>query len=377
MNINNSTFVAPSLIQHQVALWTWIPLFFSLFYFFPLFFNWQHFDAIKIAGTLFIYVCFVYFYIACQHHDEHTAIRPISAILALSCLGTYFNPGTFTLFAFATYFIGYYYPTPKSLLGLLITIGLIFISSTMFELNDIFFITPALLCSIPNFMFGLAERRTRVQKLSEQRSQQQIEQLATVAERERIARDLHDLLGHTLSSIALKAELAEKLAKAGQAEKSIDEISQVAKITRETLSEVRQAVSGYKAKDPQVEVDKIVARLADKNFAVEQQVSLKYLTAKAESSLLLILREAITNILRHSNGDNVVVKTQQTEDTFLLIIFDNGTHYSGTNKKPLFSNGLKGIIERTNKLGGSFSLNTEKGFELNINLPIEVLIREK
>ncbi|MFB1000173.1 MAG: histidine kinase, partial [Colwellia sp.] len=187
----------------------------------------------------------------------------------------------------------------------------------------------------------------------------------------------HDLLGHTLSSIALKAELAEKLAKAGHAEKSIEEISQVAKITRETLSEVRQAVSGYKAKDPHIEVDKIVARLADKNFTVVQELSLKHLTAKAESSLLLILREAITNIIRHSNGDHVLVKTLQTEESFLLTIFDNGSHFLKTNKTPLFSNGLKGIIERVSELKGKFSLNTQQGFELSIHLPKEVFISEK
>jgi two-component system sensor histidine kinase DesK len=377
MNIKSSTFIAPSLTQNQVALWTWAPLCFSLFYFFPIFSNWQHFDVIRILGALFIYICFVYFYITCQRHDERTAIRPIVGILLLSFIGTYFNPGTFTLFAFAAYFIGYYYSRPKSIFGLLLTIGLIIFTAFSFELTDGFFITPALFISIPNFLFGLAERRSREQKLSEQRSQQQIEQLATVAERERIARDLHDLLGHTLSSIALKAELAEKLAKAGHAEKSIEEISQVAKITRETLSEVRQAVSGYKAKDPHIEVDKIVARLADKNFTVVQELSLKHLTAKAESSLLLILREAITNIIRHSNGDHVLVKTLQTEESFLLTIFDNGSHFLKKNKTPLFSNGLKGIIERVSELKGKFSLNTQQGFELSIHLPKEVFISEK
>jgi two-component system sensor histidine kinase DesK len=376
MNINNDTFVAPSLTEHQVALWTWIPLCFSLFYFFPLFSNWQHFDIIKITGALVVYACFVYFYINGQRNDERSAFRPISIILILSCLGTYFNPGTFTLFAFASYFIGYYYPTPKSIIGLGLTIALIFITAILFDLTDVFFITLALLCSIPNFLFGLAERRSRMQKLLEQRSQQQIEQLATVAERERIARDLHDLLGHTLSSIALKAELAEKLATAGQVEKSIDEISQVAQITREALSEVRQAVSGYKSKDPQAEVDKIVSRLADKKFNVLQDLSLNNLTAKAESSLLLILKEAVTNILRHSNGDHVMIKTQQTEQSFQLSIFDNGTHFTDENKKPLFSNGLTGIIERVNELNGQFTIDTQKGFELIINLPTAVFISD-
>jgi two-component system sensor histidine kinase DesK len=215
-----------------------------------------------------------------------------------------------------------------------------------------------------------------MQKLSEQRSQQQIEQLATVAERERIARDLHVLLGHTLSSIALKAELAEKLAEAGQVEKSIDEISQVAQITREALSEVRQAVSGYKSKDPQAEVDKIVSRLADKKFNVVQEISLRNLTPKAESSLLLILKEAVTNILRHSNGDRVMIKTQQTEKSILLTIFDNGTHFKDKNKQPLFSNGLTGIVERVNALNGQFTIDTNKGFELNIILPTEVFISD-
>jgi two-component system sensor histidine kinase DesK len=377
MNTNNSNFVAPSLTENQIVLWTWLPLFFSLFYFFPLFANWQNFDVIQIFGSLIVYSCFIYFYITGQSNDERTAVRPIAIILMLSFFGTYFTPGTFTLFAFASYFIGYYYSVPKSIIGLIITIGLIFITAIVFDLVNFFFITPALFCSIPNFLFGLAERRSRKQILSKQRSQQQIEQLATVAERERIARDLHDLLGHTLSSIALKAELAEKLAKAGQIEKSIDEISNVAKITREALSEVRQAVSGYKAKDPQADIEKAFTRLIDGNFTVTQQVLLQNLTAKAESSLLLIIREAITNILRHSNGDNVIAETQQTEDSLCLTICDNGTHYQDENKEPKFSNGLIGIVERVKELNGQFTINTKQGFELIISLPNEVFINEK
>ena len=91
----------------------------------------------------------------------------------------------------------------------------------------------------------------------------------------------------------------------------------------------------------------------------------------------MILKEAITNILRHSNGDHVIVKTQQNEDSLLLTIFDNGSHYSAKNKEPLFSNGLTGIIERVSELKGQFSINTEQGFELTINLPTEVFISEK
>jgi len=386
MNNSTSRFIAPSLAGNQIALWTWMPLIFSLYYFRPLLnviilnSGLPPIDVISIISALFIYFGFVYCYISCQKHDERTAIRPIVAIIVLSCLGMYFNPESLIFLAFSSYFIGYYYPAPKSIIGFILTLSLLLSITLFLSYNSppqIYIGTPILGSSIISFLFGFTVRRSRMYNVNEQRSQQQIEQLATVAERERIARDLHDLLGHTLSSIALKAELAEKLAKAGHAEKSIDEISQVAKITRETLSEVRQAVSGYKAKDPQAEVDKIVARLVDKNFTLVQQVSLKNLTAKAESSLILILKEAITNILRHSNGNHVIVKTQHTQGSLLLTIFDNGSHYSAKNKEPLFSNGLKGIIERVSELKGNFSINTEQGFELSINLPIEVFISEK
>jgi two-component system sensor histidine kinase DesK len=369
MKTKKIKFVAPSLINNYKSLWLWAPLLFSIFYFLPIIFNSDHFSISMITGALAIYSVFLYFYMKGQFSSEQNVLLPIVAILLLSFFGTYFNPGTFTLFAFATFLIGYYFPVPKSIIGLFITILIIILAAFSFDQINSFFIVPALFCSIPNFLFGLAERRSRYHAVKENKSQQQIEQLATIAERERIARDLHDLLGHSLSTIALKAELAEKLGEAGEIEQSLTEISQVAQITRATLSEVRQAVSGYKTKDFTSELGMLIKHLHESDFTVSSSITLEKITALAESSIILIIKEAVTNILRHSSGNKVKLSNTQTEDSLTIIIHNDGKNYQATK-----GNGLKGIEERVIALGGSLLLDTSKGFTLTIHFDNKVFI---
>jgi len=371
--MNAQQFVAPSLIKNCHSLWTWIPLLFSVFYFFPIAVSWHNISIENLFGALIIYIAFVYCYLKGQRCAEHEISPYIIAILSLAFIGTYFNPGTFTLFAFAAYFIGYYYRSPKNKISLLATLLLIFATAITFEQLNRFFILPALFCCIPNYFFGLAERKTRYYAFKEAKSQQQIEQLATVAERERIARDLHDLLGHTLSAIALKADLADKLGKAGKMEQALTEITQVKEITRSTLSEVRQAVSGYKTKDYQTELSKLYQLIEENGFELFHRVTLTNLTAKAESSILLIIKEAVTNILRHSTGKQVKIFTEQNDDSLQLSIFNDDQNNDKNNELPFKkSNGLHGIFERVAALSGKVTINNHQGFHLEIDFGKEV-----
>ncbi len=196
-------------------------------------------------------------------------------------------------------------------------------------------------------------------------AQEELEHLATIAERERIARDLHDLLGHTLSMITLKSELAAKLIDKNP-EKAKSEISEVERISRETLSEVRSAVTGYRQKGLMAEVAnaKIALESAGVSFAFKGDPEL--LNALQESTLSLVLREAVTNVIRHAGATRCFAELKTDDKTLDFELSDNGIGFKGP-----MGNGLTGIRERIMLLGGRLELSNLQGTRLKISFPKE------
>ncbi|HEV7516008.1 MAG TPA: histidine kinase, partial [Thermoanaerobaculia bacterium] len=157
-------------------------------------------------------------------------------------------------------------------------------------------------------------------------TQGEVERLAKVAERERIARDLHDLLGHTLSLITLKAELAGKLLARDPAS-AAGEIRDLERISRDALKEVRSAVSGYRAEDLRAEVARARMALDAADVAFEappgSAVPLD-LTPAEDSALAFALREAVTNVVRHAGARSCQVRIAAVGGTVCLEIADDG-----------------------------------------------------
>jgi two-component system sensor histidine kinase DesK len=196
-------------------------------------------------------------------------------------------------------------------------------------------------------------------------AQDEIEHLATIAERERIARDLHDLLGHTLSSITLKAELAHKLARKDP-ERAAQEMLEVERISREALLEVRMAVSGYRSRGLLAEVAsaKLICEAAEVSFAFKGDPEM--LSALQESALSLILREAVTNVARHAQATRCYAELMETPDGVRFEVSDDGVGKRGGE-----GGGLANIRERVTMLGGRLELSSGPGFRLTVSLPKE------
>ena len=344
--------------------WIWGPLVFSGFFFLPTVFSFDHFSWQAIVASVAIYLCFLALYIKAVFTPGEKVALPIFLMLLLFISGTYITPGTQSLFGFAAYFCGFNFSRNKGIQGLIGILLGIFLSAYLFNFYDFYFTTPAVIISIALFFFGSAERRDRIHQQKENLSQQKIEQLATIAERERIARDLHDLVGHSLSSIALKAELAQKLMNAEKIGQAKQEISAVAELSRQILAEVRQAVSGLKHRSLAAQIEKLSQELKQQEFDVEINNSLSELPADIESTLTLILTEAVTNILRHSQGDKVKLELAPSSLGYHARISDNGMVSDIVR-----GNGLKGIQERCQALKGSFSMEHQNGCVLDINLP--------
>jgi two-component system sensor histidine kinase DesK len=208
-----------------------------------------------------------------------------------------------------------------------------------------------------------AERSLSDAKLS--LAQEEIERLATIAERERIARDLHDLLGHTLSVVTLKSELAAKLVPKDP-ERAAREMVEVEQLSRKTLSQVRAAIQGYRTHGLAGEIASAKVALEAADTVLGVKVEPVELTPKQESALALVLREGVTNILRHSGASRTEVTLRREGDRIRFALTDNG---SGGGAE---GSGLKGIRERVRALGGHFERSTDGGTILHVTMPIPV-----
>ena len=195
----------------------------------------------------------------------------------------------------------------------------------------------------------------------------EIEHLAAVAERERIARDLHDVLGHTLSLIVLKAELASKLADRDPA-RAAKEIRDVEHVSRAALKEVRAAIRGYR---PTLADELASARtlLDTAGIGATVDTTLDPVALKSrdgvEEVLALALREAVTNVVRHSGASRATIRAWRENGAAMLEVADDGR--GATSSEGV---GLRGMRERVEAVDGNVSAATTQGMRLTVAIPL-------
>jgi two-component system sensor histidine kinase DesK len=200
--------------------------------------------------------------------------------------------------------------------------------------------------------------------------------LAAVAERERIARDLHDVLGHTLSVVVLKAELASRLINRQDPNdhtRAAAEIADVERIARTALAEVREAIGGYRTRGlgAEIEAARLTLDAAGVTLILDSAAtSTANLSAPEEIALSLALREAVTNIVRHSRATTCRLRFITEDSHRRLVIEDNGANSSSQSSLIREGNGLRGMRQRIESLGGHLFLEYDNGTRLLIDLPL-------
>ena len=201
------------------------------------------------------------------------------------------------------------------------------------------------------------------------RSQSALRAQASAAERERIGRDLHDLLGHTLSLITLKLELSRKLA-GSDPQRSRAEADEAEQVARQALSQVRAAVTGMRATDLHGEIASAGLLLESRGVAWQAHAP-PPLPPAVDTALSLVLREAATNIARHADATTARLQFVVAGDVVQMIISDDGR---GVGKRR--GNGLTGMRERVEALDGVLSIEGEKGMgsQLTISMPLGVAL---
>jgi two-component system, NarL family, sensor histidine kinase DesK len=292
----------------------------------------------------------------------------IAGILGIGLITSIRNPGASSFFIFAAGFVGEVGRPSTAVRWLLAIVGITALHSWLFALSPAFWV-PAVVLSVliggANIHFCEMRRKDRALI----RAHEQAEQLARVAERERIARDLHDLLGHTLSVIVLKAELASKLAERHPA-RAAAEIRDVEQISRHALAEVRRAVHGFRGERLADELAASRPTLEAAGVTLITEVEPVALPADTERTLALALREAVTNVVRHSRASRCVVRLAAHGDTVRLSIEDNGV-----GGELVEGAGLAGMRERLAEIGGRLERDGRRGTCLTVSAPLSPDLR--
>jgi two-component system sensor histidine kinase DesK len=200
------------------------------------------------------------------------------------------------------------------------------------------------------------------------RTQQQLARTVVERERLRFAQDLHDLLGHTLSLIVVKAEVVRRLAPADP-ERAAREAADIEQIGRTALTEVREAVTGYREHSFARELDNARTVLTDIGVEVTLNGTGPPLGVEAAEVFRWVLREAVTNVMRHSAATRCDIVVSADTGGATLTVRDNGV---GGHPSP--GNGLHGLTERVQQAGGTlhFGPAPRGGIELAAHLPAMV-----
>jgi two-component system, NarL family, sensor histidine kinase DesK len=207
-------------------------------------------------------------------------------------------------------------------------------------------------------------------------TQEELARLKVEEERLRMARDLHDLLGHTLSLITLKSKLAGRLVEQEPA-RAAQEIREVERVARQALREVREAVAGYRQPRLVNEVESASQLLEAAGIACSLEYTGLELPAAQDAVLAWTVREGVTNVIRHSHARHCVIRLNRDHDTVHAEVINDGDRreraLSAQDREGL---GLSGLTERVTSLGGCIEAGPVRppgktGFRLWVELPVK------
>ncbi|HET6218665.1 MAG TPA: sensor histidine kinase [Acidobacteriaceae bacterium] len=331
-------FVMPAY-RHSFAVWMECAVFYSAFLI--LFFLVTELTGRRQTVTFVLFFLIVFLYYPLNQQAYVVFVYPFAVLcLFLSRLRTLFLVLAAMMAGVVaeTRYLGHPFATAESVLFYCVVFGL------------------------GNFAFA---QQARTNSLLE-RANSEIERLSQEAERERIARDLHDLLGHTLTVITVKLDLARRLL-SRDSDRARNEILEAEQTARNALAEVREAVSGYRAEGLDAEISRARRSLLAADVKLTTTLAPVNLSSRQVNVLCLALREAVTNIVRHAHATVCHVALLEKDRTIHFTIEDNGL--GGQIRE---GNGLRGMRERLHSMAGGVKLtgSANGGTSLEITLPL-------
>lgn len=354
------------------------PYIWTVFSLLPFYFVFQSSSMNEIVlGILLTILFFIFYRIAFISQGWPIYVWTILLISISIAMTTLFSYVYFS-FYFA-FFLAYFIGNVQKWLTF-ITLYIIHLVSTAISLNynmvaqeELFVrqlpVMIIIYMSVIIFPFTIYNRKKR-ERLEEQLedANKRISELVKQEERQRIARDLHDTLGQKLSLIGLKSDLARKLINKDP-EQARAELKDVQQTARTALNEVRKLVSqmrGIRLKEELVRVEQILS-VAEIEF-IHNELTLSNVSPLTENILSMCLKEAVTNVVKHSKASCCEVNIVQSTDEIMITIQDNG---QGIASKDAFQhgNGLIGMRERLEFVNGTLDIQSDEGTKIIVKVP--------
>jgi two-component system sensor histidine kinase DesK len=340
--------------SNDAGLWPWVNLVYLFFAYLPLLFQ-REVTAGELGATLVATLLFLPLYFSFYGASGRRQLLLGAGIAAVGYALVPWNLGGNTFLIYAIALGAHALPVATAVSTMLALLALL--AAQIAWLSPGAWPYVAITAAVGTMVLvGTAYARVDARRNAQLRlGQEEVQRLARSAERERIGRDLHDLLGHTLSLIALKSELALKLFERDPAQARV-QMAEVERITRDALAQVRRAVSGIRAAGIETELASARLGLLSAGISLDYTLAPLALPVETETVLALAVREAVTNVLRHAHASRVEVELTGTERTATLTLSDDGR---GGTIVP--GNGLTGMRERLEQLGGSLEVASPAG----------------
>ncbi|MEU6076615.1 histidine kinase [Micromonospora sp. NPDC047074] len=219
-------------------------------------------------------------------------------------------------------------------------------------------------------VYGLSRLTALVVEVQESRAE--IARMAVLRERLRFARDLHDLLGYSLSAISLKIELVHRLMEKSPQEAS-DQLLEILEISRVALSDARTVASGYRELSLEEECRSAVSVLSAADIQVQLDSDHLDLPVQVSTVLATVLREGVTNILRHSKAKRCEITIRQTQDHAWIEIVNDDLAVRARNEPSSGRNGLRNLSVRAREIGGAVTVEQQPElFRLRAEVPLRL-----
>jgi len=364
--------------KHGVFAWVWL-----IYLAFPLY-NFLHMPFSQSwIGYLLIFI-FVITYWRAYWNPERVKVYIAMIMLITLTLCMIYDPGYYLLMFFVTYLIGFVQERSMKwvhifVAGMFLTFVVIAIVKwEIHEMDLVYSIIPPMIIMMVLPYGTVSVERARRLRIELNTANKEIERLIKNQERQRIARDLHDTLGHTLSLITLKSELAGKLfdKDAGRAKQELMEIQAT---SRSALRQMRELISDMHevSLDSEIMSAEQLLKAADIGFSFQGDIEKLESVPLIRNMLALCLREAITNVVKHSRAHKCEVIVNEDDSSITLTVEDDGigkaidanSAAGGTGR------GLLGIQERLGLVDGTLHLERKESGGTKIRMIVPRVLR--
>lgn len=342
----------------------------------PFYFIWQVPSVSgKVAGTILTVLFFLFYWIA--------FVSKGWTVYLWTCILIGISIASASLFSYVyfAFFIAYFIGNLKERVPFLVLYFIHLVGTSVvinFEivLQEQLFITQLPIIVIvwisvillPFSIYNRNERGQLEEKLED--ANKKISELIKIEERQRIARDLHDTLGQKLSLIGLKSDLARKLINKNP-EQAKEELMDVQQTARTALNEVRKLVAemrGIRLRDEIIRIKQLLKAAQIEFIGNEEDFNLSNVSLLSENILSMCLKEAVTNVVKHSKASRCTVSIQQKEKEVTMEVTDDGI--GNISEEDFFKgSGLQGMRERLEFVNGTLEVHSNGGTNLLVTIP--------